>query len=301
MYDIIIIGAGVAGLTSAIYARRALKKTLVLEEVSYGGQIINALDIENYPASPHISGFDLATNMYNQAKELGTEIIYEKVISISDKKEYKEVKTNSNTYKTKTIIIATGLKNRKLGIDNEDKLIGKGISYCATCDGNFYKDRIVAVVGGGNTALEDAIYLSNIAKKVYLIHRRDEFKGDFKDVNILKEKSNVEFIFNSNITKINGDNKLESIEITRNDGNKKTIEISGLFIAIGKIPTNDIFKEIIEIDKNGYIKALENCHTNIEGIYVAGDNRTKELRQLVTATNDGAIASHEAIKYIQNA
>lgn len=300
MYDIIIIGAGPAGLTSAIYARRAAKSVLVLEAKSYGGQIINTLDIENYPAESHISGFDFATKLYNQAKDLGAEIVFEKVVDINNKDNIKEVITTKNTYQGKTIIIATGSENRKLGLSNEDELVGKGISYCATCDGAFYKDKTVAVVGGGNTALEDALYLSNIANKVYLIHRRDEFRGEKSTVNLLKEKNNIEFIYNSNITKLNASEKLDSIEVTNKDGSIKTIEVDGLFIAVGRIPENENFAKIIEVDENGYIKASEDCHTNIPGIFVAGDNRVKEVRQLVTATSDGAIAATAAVKYINN-
>ena len=297
MYDIIVIGAGPAGLTSAIYARRSSKKVLVLEAKSYGGQIINTIDIENYPAAPHISGFDFATNTYNQAKELGAEIKFEKVIDIKDGKE-KEVITNKSSYKTKTIIIATGSENRKLGLDNEDKLVGKGISYCATCDGAFYKNKIVAVAGGGDAALDEAKYLSDIVKKVYLINRNSLFKGEEIDFEKLKKKENVEFIFNSKVTKLISNEKLESIEVTDKDGNITTIEVDGLFVAVGRIPENQNFAKIIDLDSNGYVIAKEDCHTNKEGIFVAGDNRVKQLRQLVTATNDGAIAATEAIKYI---
>ena len=294
MYDIIIIGAGPAGLTAAIYARRALKKVLILESLNYGGQIINSLKIDNYPVNPGISGFEFATKLYSQVKDLDTEIKFEKAIKITDGK-IKEVTTNKDTYKTKTVIIATGSNNRKLGLDNEDKYIGKGISYCATCDGAFYKEKDVAVIGGGNTALEDALYLSEIANKVYLIHRNDSFKAEETTVSKLKEKTNVEIIYNSNVTKINGDDKLTSIEIN----NKDIIEISGLFIAIGRIPLNEDFKDILMLE-NGYIKADSDCHTNISGIFAAGDNRVKQLRQLVTATADGAIAATEAIKYIDD-
>ena len=300
MYDVIIVGAGPAGLTSAIYSRRADKKTLVLEAKAYGGQIINTLDIENYPANEHISGFDFATNLYNQAKNLGTEIVYEKVIDINDLGKEKEIITTKNTYKTKAIIIATGSENRKLGLPNEDEFVGKGISYCATCDGAFFKNKVVAVVGGGNTALEDALYLSNLASKVYLIHRRDEFRADESTVNLLKEKDNVEFIFNSNVTKLNTKEKLESIEVTSNDGNKSTIDLDALFIAVGRIPENQNFAKLINLDESGYILANDNCHTNIEGIFAAGDNRVKSLRQLVTANSDGAIAASEAIKYVNS-
>lgn len=299
MYDIIIVGAGPAGLTAAIYGCRSNKKVLVLEAKTYGGQIINTTDIENYPAAPHISGFDFATNIYNQAKELGAEILFEKVIDIKDGID-KEVITSNNTYKGKTIILATGSENRKLGIDKEDELVGKGISYCATCDGAFYKGKVVAVAGGGNAALEEALYLTDLASKVYLIHRRDSFRGEDALVDELKKKTNLEFIYNSTVTKLNAKDLLESIEITDKDGNKKELDVSGLFIAVGRVPENQNFAKTIKLDSSGYVIAGEDCHTNIDGIFVAGDNRVKDLRQLVTATSDGANAAVEAIKYINN-
>lgn len=300
LYDIIIIGAGPAGLTSAIYGRRANKNVLVLEAKTYGGQIINTIDIENYPAEEHISGFEFATKLYNQAKNLGTEIKFEKVVDLNDLGKEKEVVTTKHTYKTKTIIIATGSENRKLGLPNEDELVSKGVSYCATCDGAFYKKKKVAVVGGGNTALEDALYLADIVEKVYLIHRRDEFRGEESTVNRLKEKDNVEFVYNSNVTKLNANEKLESIEVTDKDGKVSTIPVDGLFIAVGRIPENQNFAKLVNLDESGYIIASDNCHTNVDGIFVAGDNRVKELRQLVTATSDGAIAAVEATRFINN-
>ena len=300
MYDIIIIGAGPAGMTASIYARRALKKVLVLEAVSYGGQIINTLDIENYPVEAHISGFDFSTKLYNQAVDLGAEFIFEKCVKIDKKNSSFEVYTPNNKYQCRSLIIATGADNRKLRLDREDEYIGKGLSYCATCDGAFYKKRDVAVVGGGNTALEDALYLSNICNKVYLIHRRDEFRGDNSVVDKIKGKTNIDIIYNSNVTKVIGDERLNAIEISNLDGSKKEINVSGLFVAIGKIPENENFKDLIKMDENGYILAGEDCHTNIDGIFVAGDNRTKLLRQLVTATSDGAIAATEAIHYLES-
>lgn len=296
MYDIIIVGAGPAGLTAAIYARRANKKVLVLEANTYGGQIINTSSIENYPVNPGISGFDFATKLYNQTKDLGAEIKFEKVIDIKEQ----EVITTKETYKTKTIILATGADNRKLKLENEEKLTGKGISYCATCDGPFYKNKTVAVNGGGNTALEDAIYLSDIAQTVYLIHRRDEFKAEQVLIDQLKEKQNIKTILNSTITKINGENKLESIEITNNNKETKTLELDALFIAVGQVPETENFKKLINIDEKGYVIATEDCKTNIPNIFVAGDNRTKQLRQLVTAASDGAVAATQAIKYIND-
>jgi thioredoxin reductase (NADPH) len=298
MYDIIIVGAGTAGLTAAIYARRASKTVLVLEEASYGGQIINTPDIENYPAAAHISGFEFATKLYEQAKELSAEIVFEKVNGIRVNGTVKEVTTDKNSYEAKAVILATGSQNRKLELENEKELVGKGVSYCATCDGFFYRKKTVAVNGGGNTALEDALYLSDLAEKVYLIHRRDAFRGESSTVEKLKEKANVEFVFNSRITKLNATEKLESIEVTDSEGNVRTIQADGLFIAIGRIPQNEIFAELVDLDDAGYIVASENCHTRTAGIYVAGDNRSKELRQLVTATADGAVAATEAVKYL---
>ena len=295
MYDIIIVGAGPAGLTSALYARRAGKKVLVLEAKTYGGQIINTSSIENYPALPNVSGFDFATNLYNQVKDLGAEIKFETVIRIE---EDKTVVTNKDKYQAKSIILATGAENRKLNLDKEAELVGKGVSYCATCDGNFYKDKIVAVNGGGNTALEDAIYLSNLSKKVYLIHRRDEFRGEQKYLEELKKKGNVEFILNANVIKLNGEDRLESIDIKQND-EVKTIDIDGLFIAIGQVPKNEIFANLINLN-NGYIDSIDGVHTNVDGIYVAGDTRVKELRQLTTAVSDGAIAATTAIKEMED-
>lgn len=298
MYDIIIVGAGPAGLTAAIYGVRARKSVLVLEATTYGGQIITTSDIENYPACPGISGFDFATKIYNQAKDLGAEIRFEKVIDIKDLNDYKEVVTSKDVYKAKTIILATGSDNRKLGVDKEDEFVGKGVSYCATCDGNFYKKKDVAVVGGGNTALEEALYLTDIANKVYLIHRRDEFRGEEALVHKLEKKDNIEFIYNSNVTALNGSDKLESIDVTNKEGETKELKVSGLFVAVGRIPENQNFAKIIDLDENGYVIASENCHTNVDGIFVAGDNRVKKVRQLVTAEADGAVAALEAVNYI---
>lgn len=296
MYDIIIVGAGPAGLTSAIYAARANKKVLVLEAKVPGGQIVNASKIENYPGIENISGSDFAMNLYNQVINLGVEIKFETVLSIT---KDKEVYTNNSKYNAKAIILASGRSNRKLKIENEDKLIGRGVSYCATCDGNFYKDKIVSVVGGGNTALDDTIYLSSLASKVYLIHRNDNFSGEDKLINELKNKSNVEILLNTNVIRINGIDKVDTITINTN-GIEKELEIDGLFIAIGQEPNNSIFKNVIDIDEKGYIKTTDGVHTNIKGIYVAGDARDKMLRQLTTAVSDGSVAATTAIKEMES-
>jgi thioredoxin reductase (NADPH) len=296
MYDVIIIGGGPAGLTAAIYARRANLKTLVLEATACGGQIIITPDIENYPAAMHISGLDFASRLESQANELGAEIKFEEVTGINDRGTEKDVITDSNTYTSKTIIIATGTNPRKLGLPGESELIGHGVSYCATCDGLFYRGRTVAVNGGGNTALDDALFLSNIAEKVYLIHRRDEFRGDAEAVERVRAKENIELILSANVTKLNYDEKLTSIEITRTDGSTQTLDIACLFIAIGRVPATRAFTDKITMI-DGFIDG-EYCHTNIPGIFVAGDCRNKEVRQLVTATSDGAVAVHEVLKLL---
>ncbi len=291
MYDIIIIGAGPSGMTAALYALRANKKVLVLEAFTYGGQIINTLNIENYPALPHISGVDFATNLYNQIIDMGCEFKFEKVVDIKDH----TVITNENKYDGRAIIIATGATNKKLGLENEDKFIGRGISYCATCDGNFYKGKVVAVNGGGNTAIEDAIYLSNICSKVYLIHRRDEFRASEVTVNELKGKENVEFVLNSQITSLVGNDKLEKIIIN----NDCELNVDGLFIAIGQVPETNNFTDILNLDDGGYVISND-MKTDIPGLYVCGDVRSKSLRQLTTAISDGAIAATAAINDINN-
>ena len=293
MYDIVIIGAGPAGLTSAIYARRANKKVLVLEATAYGGQMIKTHNIENYPAESKISGLELAKKMYEQAKDLGAEFEFEKVVEVVENSEKKIVKTEDDEYETKSVIIATGSKERKLGLENEAKFTGHGVSYCATCDGPLYKGEEVAVVGGGSGALYEALYLADVAKKVYLIHRRDEFRGEEALAKSLEAKGNVEFILGANVTKLNGTEKLESIEIN----GEKTLEISALFVAIGREPKNDFVKNL-QLDEKGYVEAGEDCKTNIDGIFVAGDTRVKNVRQIVTATSDGAIAAQNAIKYL---
>ena len=293
MYDIIIVGAGPAGMTAALYAKRANKNVLVLEANAYGGQIVKANIVENYPALPNVTGFDFATNLYKQIKDFGCEVKFETVVRIT---KDKKVITNKGEYQAKAIILATGAFNRRLNIENEQNYVGRGLSYCATCDGNFYKDKVVAVVGGGNMALEDALYLSDIAKKVYLIHRRDTFKAEDRYVIEAKEKANIEFIYNSTVVKLNGDKRLESIIVKDDKDNETKLDIEGLFIAVGQEPKNEIFADIIKLNQFGYIESEDGVHTNQEGIYVAGDCRVKLLRQLTTAVADGSIAATVAMK-----
>ena len=296
MYDIIIVGAGPAGLTAALYAARSNKKILVLEANQYGGQIINSSIVENYPGLPSVNGYDFATNLYKQVIDLGVEIKFEAVLKVD---EEKNVYTKDNKYTGKSIILAIGSKNRKLNIENEEKLLGKGVSYCATCDGNFYKDKTVMIVGGGDTALEDALYLSDIVKKLYIIHRRESFSGQKILQEKINKKSNIECIFNSNVIKINGIEKVESVIIKDNNENEKEIEIDGLFIAVGQEPNNYIFNNVVDLDEKGYIISPDDVHTKTKGIYVAGDARVKFLRQLTTAVSDGSIAATMAIKEME--
>ncbi len=299
MFDVIIVGAGPAGLSAGIYTVRSGKSALILEGKSYGGQIINTPDIENYPGIKNISGFEFATGLYEQATSLGAEVKYEQAVSIEDKGDIKIVNTEQGSYECKAVILATGAKNRPLGIEKEKEFVGYGISYCATCDGAFYRNKDVAVVGGGNTAIEDALFLTNYCNKVYVIHRRDTFRADPKDVEKLKSKDNVEFVMNSTVEKILGESSVEGIEIKdKNTKETKNINVSGIFVAVGQEPDNQMFSDLVELDESGYIIAKEDCMTNVKGIYTAGDCRTKSVRQLTTAAADGAVAALAACAII---
>ena len=298
-YDIVIVGAGTAGLSAAIYAVRAGKSVIVLEATTHGGQIVNTPEVENYPGIKKISGFEFANNLYEQAKSLGAEVVYEKVIGIEVNGEEKIVHTAKEDYQAKAVILATGAKNRPLGLEHEKEWIGAGISYCATCDGMFYRGKDVAVAGGGNTALEDAIFLTNYCRKVYLIHRRDAFRGEEKLLQTLKEKPNVEFVLNANITRLIGEDGVDGVEVEdKNTHEKRVIDVMGLFVAIGQMPENSEFINVVDLDKGGYIEAKEDCKTKTKGIFTAGDCRTKKVRQLATAASDGAIAALAACEYI---
>ncbi len=299
MYDIIIIGGGPAGLTAAIYARRASKTVLVLEAKAWGGQIINTPEIENYPAAPGISGFDFGSRLYELARALGAELVLDKAVGAKDLGGYRQVVTLKAVYEAKALILATGSENRRLGLAGEEELVGRGVSYCATCDGNFFRKRDVAVVGGGNTALEDALYLSDLANRVYLIHRRDRFRGEDATVEKLRQRENVEFVWNSNVTRLIWDKRLSAVEVTNKlDGSVRTLEVKGLFVAVGRIPENEGFRDLIDLDASGYALAGEDCRTRTPGVFAAGDNRVKEVRQLVTAAADGAVAATEAVRFL---
>lgn len=292
MKDVIIIGAGTAGLTAAIYALRAGKSVLVLEQGTYGGQIINTPKVENYPGIEEISGYEFASGLFRQAEKLGMEYRSEKVTNI---RVDKIVETTAGSYQAKALILATGAKNRPLGIEKEAEYVGKGISYCATCDGMFFRGKKVAVVGGGNTALEDASFLSNYCEKVYVIHRRETFRGEEKLVEELRGKENVEFLLNKTVQAVEGSPTLQAVKLyDKISGSESRLEISGLFVAIGQMPETESFKGLVELDENGYIRAGEDCRTNVAGIFAAGDCRSKMVRQLTTAAADGAVAALSA-------
>lgn len=299
MYDVIIIGAGTAGMSAAIYARRADKTVLMLEASMYGGQIVNAAEVENYPGIRKIAGFQLAMDLYEQASSLGAELQSETVTKLEDCGDYKLVYAGDKCYEARTVILATGAKNRKLGLEAEARLTGRGISYCATCDGTFYREKTAAVYGGGNTAFGDVEYLAGLCKQVYLIHRRQEFRGNAKLAEQLQQKENVTFILNTVITDIQGEEQLENIVIRNVVSQEESmLSIDGLFIAIGQEPANAAFAELITMDDYGYIMAGEDCKTNVPGIFAAGDCRTKQVRQLSTAAADGTVAALAAIEYV---
>lgn len=301
MYDIVIIGAGPAGLSAAIYGQRAGKKTLLLDEKGFGGQILNTPEVENYPGIKKVSGFELASTLYEQATGQGAEIAYEKAVAIEDGGSTKIVRTETNTYEAKAVIIATGAKNRPLGLASEAKFTGSGVSYCATCDGAFFRGKTVAVIGGGNTALEDAEVLSALAEKVYLVHRRDTFRGEQAGVKRLLAKDNVEFVLDSVPSDILGDMTVSGLKIKNvKTEEEQTLEVQGVFVAIGQMPDNEAFADAVDLDPSGYVDAGEDCLTKTPGVFTAGDCRTKKVRQLATAAADGAAAALAAAGYINN-
>ncbi|SCW57550.1 thioredoxin reductase (NADPH) [Ruminococcaceae bacterium YRB3002] len=300
MADIVIIGGGPAGLTAAVYARRAGMETVVFEGAMYGGQIVNTPEVENYPGIPKISGFDLAMSLYNQASDLGAEFVMEAVVAIE---RYGErdwlVRSEYSSVKAKAVIIATGANNRHLGLENEDLLLGRGISYCATCDGAFFKNKVVAVNGGGNTAVEDALYLAGIASKVYLIHRRTAFRAEQRLVERAISTENMEIVTPKTVTALHGEDRLTGITVRDAEtGEESEISLDALFVAIGQVPAAAPFAGLT-VQENGYIKAGEDCLTGTEGIFVAGDVRTKAVRQLTTAASDGAVAALAACEYVR--
>lgn len=300
IYDVVIIGSGPSGLAAAIYAERAKLKTITIEkQYMSGGQILNTYEVDNYPGLPEINGFDMGQKFRQHAEKLGSQFVKDEVLELEIMDKVKKVHCKKNEFLTKTVIIATGAQHRLLEVKGEKELYGKGVSYCATCDGAFYKDKIVAVIGGGDVALEDAIFLSRLCKKVYLIHRRDEFRG----VKILQEKvfsiDNIEIIWDTVVDEICGENEVSSINVSNVKTNeKKSLDVDGVFVAIGIIPNSHIFEKHLQLDDGNYIIATEDCKTSVEGVFVAGDVRTKALRQIVTAVSDGANAITSIEKYL---
>ena len=298
MYDIVIVGAGPAGLTAAIYALREEKKVVILEKETIGGKITSSSKVENYPGFKSISGMDFANNLYEQVIDLGGEINIEEVLSIENGK-VKKVITDENTYETKSIIIASGSKYKTLNLDKEEELIGNGISFCTVCDGSFYKNKNVCVVGGANSALNSVLYLSKLCNKVYLVVRGPKLKGDKKVIDNVLSLSNVEVLYNTTVNKYILDNdELVGVEVKSNECEKR-LDVEGVFLAIGQSPEINYLNTLVKVDENNYVLASEDCITNIDGIFVAGDVRKKEVRQLTTAVSDGTNAAINAINYLK--
>ena len=295
MFDILIIGAGPAGMSAAIYARRAGLSVAVFEGEMCGGQMVLTPEIENYPGLARISGAELSFAMSEQMTSLGATLIEGRVESVKVSGGY-TVCTSEGEYEGKTLIIANGAKRKKLGICGEEEYIGRGVSYCAVCDGMFFKGKTVCVIGGGNTALEDAIYLSGICEKVYLIHRRDTFRAQKTFVDKVNTIENIEIIYSAKPSEILGDARVNALKISDASG-ERVLDTSAVFVAIGLSPENEIFDGIVTLS-DGYIVASEDTHTSREGVFAAGDTRTKALRQVVTAAADGAMAATEAEKYL---
>lgn len=302
IFDLIIIGSGPAGLAAAVYAQRAKLDTITIEKsMVSGGQVLTTYEVDNYPGYPGISGYDLGTKFREHADKLGAVFTEDEVERIELEDKIKTVVCAGDTYRAKAVIIATGANHRKLGVPGEEELAGMGVSYCATCDGAFFRNKVTAVIGGGDVALEDAVFLARLCKKVYLIHRRDEFRGAKSLQEKLNSLPNVEIIWDTVVEKINGSDKVESISLL----NKKTeeqseLEVQGVFIAVGITPVTDVFSGLVEMD-HGYIKASEDGRTSVEGIFAAGDVRTKPLRQIVTAVSDGANAITSVERYLTEA
>ncbi len=305
MLDMIIIGSGPAGLSAAVYAKRAGLDSLVIEkEYVSGGQVLLTYEVDNYLGLPGMNGFDLGTKFREHADGAGASFATDRVVSIepcedAEGKRFYRVKGAEGSHEARTIVAATGTVHRLLGVPGEDRFTGKGVSYCATCDGAFFKKKEVAVVGGGDVAVEDAIYLARLCSKVTLIHRRDRLRAAKSLQDRLFALENVEIVWNANVTEVQGDKKVENIIITSNSGASLAYPVDGLFIAVGITPVSECFRGLVEMDESGYIVAGEDCATSAPGVFVAGDLRTKKLRQIVTAVSDGAVAVSMAGNYLE--
>lgn len=300
-YDMIVIGGGPAGMSAAIYAMRSGLSMLMLEKTGiYGGQVLNTYEVDNYPGLPGISGFDLCMKMKEHVDKMGVLVQTGTVQKIIDQGNLKLVCTEKANYVTKTVVIASGAKHAKLGVTGEEEYAGMGVSYCATCDGAFFKGLSVAVVGGGDVAVEDAIFLARTCEKVYLIHRRDELRAARSLQEALFACDNVEMVWDSTVSEIGGDDDMVQYVRLKNvkSGDETKLSVNGVFVAVGIIPETEVYKGLIELDEKGYIVAKEDCATSMEGVFAAGDLRTKALRQIVTAAADGANAVTSAEKYL---
>ena len=295
IHDMIVIGGGPAGYTAALYAARAGLDALVIERMSAGGQMAVTDTIDNYSGFDEgIPGWELGMKMQAGAERFGAVTKYGEVVSVELEGKIKKVKTSSGEWLARTVVVATGAGPRELGIKREEEFVSRGVHYCAHCDGRFYKNKVVAVIGGGNSALEDALYLSRLASKVYLIHRRDSFRASKIYVDALEKSSNIEFLANSSVSELIADERVTGIRLS--DG--RELEVNGLFVSIGRKPASEIFRGQLDLDEGGYILADESTRTNIAGVYAVGDVRTKPLRQVVTAVGDGAVAVHFAEEYL---
>ncbi len=300
MYDIIVIGAGPAGLTAALYAVRAGKSVLLFERANYGGQMAFSPKIENFPSYKEISGYDLSESIYKQVTAAGVQYCEESVCKIIDLGGIKEVRTEEDSYSAKAVILATGTRHRTLGAKNEKEYSGNGISYCAACDGAFFKDKSVAVVGGGNSAAQEALYLGGICKSVTVLQNLSELTAEPRLCERLKEKENISLIFNTVITEFTGDGETLSGVTTENTETKEASEMlfDGVFVAIGLIPDNEVFKSLVSLDENGYILCDRDMKTDTDGVFAAGDCTAKKIRQITTAMADGTTAAFSACRYV---
>ena len=298
MYDVIVVGGGPAGLTAGLYARRANKSVLIMDKASFGGQITFSPKVENIPGFLSLTGNEFAEKMVDQVMEQGAEFESCEVLSIRDG-DVKTVVTDGGEFEGKTVIIATGAKHRMLGLDREEDFVGEGISFCAVCDGAFYAGKTVGVVGGGNSALQEAILLSDLAQKVFVVQNLDTLTGEQKLCEQVYAKDNVEVITGAVVDALRGESELAGITIRKNDGTTSDIDLDGLFIAIGLVPQNEPFADVMALNDYGYADADESCTTRTPGIFVAGDCRQKQIRQVATAAADGAIAALAACRYLE--
>ena len=299
VYDMVIVGGGPGGYTAALYGARAGLRVLVIEKLSAGGQMALTSQVDNYPGFPDgIDGFTLGMQMQQQAERFGAKTEYAQVLSLDLRAEPKLIRTDSGDFYGKTVVIATGAGARKLGIENEDRLTGRGVGYCAHCDGMFFRDKVVALVGGGNSAAAEALFLSRIARKVILIHRRDTLRATKLYHSQLEKTENIEFRWNSAVTELAGGDKLSGIRVRDlKNGGEELLEVDGLFISIGRVPNSELVRDQLALE-NGYIAADETTKTSIPGVFAVGDVRTKQLRQIITAASDGAAAAHFAEEYL---